>query len=122
MVATTRQNPAPSRTQPLDLIHPPRQIDSPIRPQNAQVGLKQRVAGGDLFDLKNDSAETIAGTIITKAGIDKAAKIARAILNSPQRDEREQAEREFADGGEELTERTVKLAQREAVTKKPKAG
>jgi hypothetical protein len=70
--------------------------------------LKQRVAGGDLFDLKNDSAETIAGTIITKAGIDKAAKIARAILNSPQHDEREQAEREFADGGEELTERTVK--------------
>src|SRR5271154_4540566 len=39
LVATTRQNPAPSRTQPLDLIHPPRQIDSPIRPQNAQVGL-----------------------------------------------------------------------------------
>src|SRR5271169_4563603 len=38
-VATTRQNPAPTRTQPLDLIHPPRQIDSPIRPQNAQVGL-----------------------------------------------------------------------------------
>src|SRR5271167_511743 len=31
----------PSRTQPLDLIHPPRQIDSPIRPQNAQVGLGQ---------------------------------------------------------------------------------
>ncbi len=84
--------------------------------------LKQRVAGGELFDLKSDGVEAIAGTIITKAGIDKAVKIARAILNSPQHDEREQAEREFADGGEELTERTVKLAQREAVTKKPKAG
>jgi hypothetical protein len=39
LVATTRQNPAPSRTQPLDLIHPLRQIDSPTRRQNAQVGL-----------------------------------------------------------------------------------
>jgi hypothetical protein len=51
--------------------------------------LKQRAAHGDPFDLKNDSVETIAGTIIDKVGIDKAAKIARAILNSPQHQERE---------------------------------
>jgi hypothetical protein len=50
--------------------------------------LKQRAADGGPFDLKNDSVETIAGTIIDKVGIDKAAKIARAILNSPQHDER----------------------------------
>jgi hypothetical protein len=41
------------------------------------------VDGGHL-DLKNDSVETIAGTIIKKVGIDKAVEIARAILNSPQ--------------------------------------
>ena len=50
--------------------------------------VKRRAADGDLFDLKNESVETIAGTIIEKVGIDKAAKIARAILNSPEHDER----------------------------------
>ena len=49
-------------------------------------------------------------------------KVARAILNSPQHDEWERAEREFAERSEEVTERTVKRAQREAGTKKPKAG
>jgi len=43
--------------------------------------LKQRAAHGDPFDLKNDSVETIAGTIIDTVGIDKAVKIAHAILN-----------------------------------------
>ena len=46
--------------------------------------LKQRATHGDPFDLQNDSVETIAVTII-----DKAVKVARAILNSPQHDERE---------------------------------
>jgi hypothetical protein len=49
--------------------------------------VKRRAADGDLFDLKNDRVETIAGTIIEKVGIDKAVKIARAILNSPGRDQ-----------------------------------
>jgi hypothetical protein len=82
--------------------------------------LKQRAAGGDLVDPKNDSVETIAGTIIEKVGIDKAVKIARAILNSPEHDERERAEREqeLAERTDELTER----AQRKAGTKKAKAG
>jgi hypothetical protein len=43
--------------------------------------VKHRAADGDLFDLKNESVETIAGTIIEKVGIDKAVKIARAILD-----------------------------------------
>jgi len=82
--------------------------------------VKRRAADGDLFDLKNDCVETIAGTIIEKVGIDKAVKIAHAILNSPEHDEQERAEREqeLADRTEELTER----AQRKAGTKKPKAG
>jgi hypothetical protein len=82
--------------------------------------IKQRVADGDLFGLKNDSVETIAGTVIEKVGIDKAVKIARAILNSPEHDERERAEREqeLAERTDELTER----AQRKAGTKKAKAG
>ena len=60
MVATTRQNPAPSRTQPLDLTHPLRQIDSPIRPQNAQVGLAKASAEKDakLFPAWNDALRT----------------------------------------------------------------
>jgi hypothetical protein len=49
--------------------------------------VKRRAADGDLFDLENDRIETIAGTIIEKVGIDKAVKIARAILNSPERNE-----------------------------------
>jgi hypothetical protein len=49
--------------------------------------VKRRSADGDLFDLENDRIETIAGTIIEKVGIDKAVKIARAILNSPERNE-----------------------------------
>jgi hypothetical protein len=86
--------------------------------------VKRRAADGDLFDLKNDGVETIAGTIIEKVGIDKAVKIARAILNSPEHDERERAEREqeLAERTEELTERAQKRAQRKAGTKKPKAG
>jgi hypothetical protein len=56
--------------------------------------VKQRAADGDLFDLKNEKVETIAGTIVEKVGIDKAVKIARAILDSPEHDERERAERE----------------------------
>jgi hypothetical protein len=56
--------------------------------------VKRRAADGDLFDLKNDCVETIAGTIIEKVGIDKAVKIAHAILNSPEHDEQERAERE----------------------------
>jgi hypothetical protein len=44
--------------------------------------VKQRAVDGDLFDLKNESVETIAGTIIEKIGIDKAVKIARAIIRS----------------------------------------
>jgi hypothetical protein len=64
--------------------------------------LKQRAAHGDPFDIENDSVETIAGTIIDKFGIDKAVKVARAILNSPQHDERGRAEREFAERSEEL--------------------
>jgi hypothetical protein len=75
--------------------------------------LKQRVARGDAFDLKNNSVETIAGTII-----DKAVKIARAILNSPQHDEWERAERDLAERGEERTERTEKLAPRPGARKK----
>ena len=63
--------------------------------------LKQRAAHGDPFDLKNDRVETIAGTIIDMVGIDKAVKIAHAILNSPQHQERERAERELAEGSEE---------------------
>jgi len=82
--------------------------------------LKQRAAHGDPFGLQNDSVETIACTIIERVGIDKAAKIARAILNSPQHDQRERAEREFAQRREELTERSQK--RREAGTKRPKAG
>jgi hypothetical protein len=84
--------------------------------------LKQRAAHGDPFDLRNDSVETIAGMIIDKVGIDKAVKVARAILNSPQHDERGRAVREFAERSEEVTERTVKRAQRVAEIKKPKAG
>jgi hypothetical protein len=86
--------------------------------------VKRRAADGDLFDLKNESVETIAGTIIEKVGIDKAVKIARAILNSPEHDERERAEREqeLAERTEELSERAQKRAQRKAGTKKPKAG
>jgi hypothetical protein len=42
--------------------------------------LKQRATHGDPFDLQNDSVETIAGTIIDKVGVDKAVKVARAIL------------------------------------------
>ena len=49
--------------------------------------VKRRAADGDLFDLKNDCVETIAGTIIEKVGIDKAVKIAHAILDSPEHDE-----------------------------------
>jgi hypothetical protein len=56
--------------------------------------VKRRAADGDLFDLENDCVETIAGTIIEKVGIDKAVKIACAILNSPEHDEQERAERE----------------------------
>ncbi len=81
--------------------------------------LKQRAAP---FDLKNDSVETIAGTIIDRVGIAKAMAIARAILNSPQHDEREWAERELAERSEERTDRTQKHAQRDAGTKKPKPG
>jgi len=86
--------------------------------------VKRRAADGDLFDLKNESVETIAGTIIEKVGIDKAVKIARAILNSPEHDEGERAEREqeLAERTEELSERAQKRAQRKAGTKKPKAG
>ncbi len=86
--------------------------------------VKRRAADGDRFDLKNESVETIAGTIIEKVGIDKAVKIARAILNSPEHDERERAEREqeLAERTEELSERAQKRAQRKAGTKKPKAG
>jgi hypothetical protein len=65
--------------------------------------LKQRAAHGDPFDLKNDSVETIAGTIIDKVGIDKAVKIAHAILNSPQHQERERAERELAEGSDTVS-------------------
>ena len=36
--------------------------------------VKRRAADGDLFDLKNESVETIAGTIIEKVGIDKAVR------------------------------------------------
>jgi hypothetical protein len=79
--------------------------------------LKQRAAGGDLVDPKNDSVETIAGTIIEKVGIDKAVKIARAILNSLEHDERELVERT-----EDLTERGQKRAERKVGTKKPKRG
>jgi hypothetical protein len=49
--------------------------------------VKRRAADGDLFDLKNDCVESIAGTIIEKVGIDKAVKIAHAILDSPEHDE-----------------------------------
>jgi hypothetical protein len=56
--------------------------------------VKRRAADGDLFDLENDCVETIAGTIIEKVGIDKAVEIACAILNSPEHDEQERAERE----------------------------
>jgi hypothetical protein len=84
--------------------------------------LKQRVSHGDPYGLKNDSVETIAGTIIDKVGIDKAVKIARAILNSPQHDEWERAERELAERSEARTERTQKRAQRETGSKKPEAG
>jgi hypothetical protein len=85
--------------------------------------LKQRAARGDPYGLKkNDSVETIAGTIIDKVGIDKAEKIARAILNSPQHDEWERAERELAERSEARTERTQKRAQRKTGTKKPEPG
>jgi hypothetical protein len=82
--------------------------------------LKQRTADGDLLDLKNDSAETIAGTIIEKAGIDKAVTVARAILNSPEHNERERTEREQERAS--VTEGAHKRARRKARTKKPKAG
>jgi hypothetical protein len=49
--------------------------------------VKRRTADDDLFDLKNDCVESIAGTIIEKVGIDKAVKIAHAILDSPEHDE-----------------------------------
>jgi hypothetical protein len=83
--------------------------------------LKPRVSHGDPYGLKNDSVETIARTIIDKVGIDKAVKIARAILNSPQHDEWKRAERELAEHREARTERTRQRAQRGAGTKKPKA-
>jgi hypothetical protein len=82
--------------------------------------LKQRVSHGDPYGLKNDSVETIAGTIIDKVGIDKAVKIARAILNDPQHGDWERAERDLAERSKERTERTQKRAQREAGTKKPR--
>ena len=49
--------------------------------------VKRRAADGDLFDLKNDCVKSIAGTIIEKVGIDKAVKIAHAILDNPEHDE-----------------------------------
>ena len=86
--------------------------------------VKRRAADDDLFDLQNDCVESIAGTIIEKVGIDKAVKIAHAILDSPEHDDQERAEREqeLAECTEELTEPAQKRAQREAGTKKPKAG
>ena len=83
--------------------------------------LKQRVSHGDPYGLKNDSVEIIAGTIIDKVGIGKAAKIARAILNDPQHDEWERAERDPAERSEARTERTQKRAQRKAGPRKPEA-
>jgi hypothetical protein len=106
-----------------------RRHNAKLQQANAELQIelhdvKRRAADGDLFDLKNESVETIAGTIIEKVGIDKAVKIARAILNSPEHDERERAEREqeLAERTEELSERAQKRSQRKAGTKKPKAG
>jgi hypothetical protein len=104
-----------------------RRTPSFSKPTELQIelhDLKQGAADGDLFDLKNESVETIAGTMIEKIGIDKAVKIARAILNSPEHDERERTEREqeLAERTEQLTERAQKRVKRKAGTKKPKAG
>ena len=90
--------------------------------QTELYDLKQRSAHGDPFGLQIDSVETIARTIIDKVGIDKAEKIARAILNNPQYNEWERTERDVVERSEEQTERTEKRAEREAGTKKPKAG
>src|SRR5271154_1457734 len=89
LVATTRQNPAPTRTQPLDLIHPPRQIDSPIRPQNAQVGLATYYSTFSNSDggCRPIVAPTVLGTY-------------RSYARAPARHERDRRYRLYGGGGE----------------------